>query len=92
MGLFSEAGDPRLGLTLPIGDSGALLGVMFSSDDMVRLCRCAEMGPSFGRPVSETCTKLILVLYQYSHATGAFARLSRSLDERRGFAHLRAMG
>jgi len=57
LGLFSEAGDPRLGLTLPIGDSGALLGVIFSSDDMVRLCRCAEIGPSFRRPVSEACTE-----------------------------------
>ena len=52
MGLFSEAGDPRLGLTLPIGDSGARLGVIASSDDMVRICRCAEMGPSLGKPVS----------------------------------------
>ena len=48
MGLFSEAGDPILGLLLPMGDSGARRGVMASSDDRVRLCRCAEMGPSFG--------------------------------------------
>lgn len=59
LGLFSEAGDPRLGLTLPIGDSGARLGVIASSDDMVRICRCAEMGPSLGKPVSA---------FQYSDA------------------------
>ena len=92
LGLFSEAGDPRLGLTLPIGDSGALLGVMLSSDDMVRLCRCAEIGPSFGRPVSETCTELALVLCQHSHASYAFARLSWSLDDRHGVAHLQVTG
>jgi hypothetical protein len=92
LGLFSEAGDPRLGLTLPIGDSGALLGVMFSSDDMVRLCRCAEIGPSFGRPVSETCTAIVLRLYQHNHVVYAFAQLSISFDERHGFAHLYGTG
>ncbi len=92
MGLFSEAGDPRLGLTLPIGDSGALLGVMFSSDDMVRLCRCAEIGPSLGRPVSATYTEVVLVLRQHSHAADAFARLSRSLNERHECAHVQATG
>lgn len=48
LGLFSAAGDPMLGLVLPIGDSGARRGVMASSEDRVRLCRSAEMGPSFG--------------------------------------------
>lgn len=90
--MFSEAGDPRLGLTLPIGDSGALLGVMFSSDDMVRLCRCAEIGPSFGRPVSETCPRLVLVLRQHGHADSALAQLKRSLDDRHEFAHSCATG
>lgn len=52
MGLFSAAGDPMLGLTLPIGDSGARRGVMASSEDRVRLCRCAEMGPSLGMGAS----------------------------------------
>lgn len=52
LGLFSAAGDPMLGLTLPIGDSGARRGVMASSEDRVRLCRCAEMGPSLGMGAS----------------------------------------
>ncbi len=56
LGLFSEAGEPKLGLALPIGDSGARLGVMASSDDRVRLCRCAAMGPSLGKPVSAGIT------------------------------------
>ena len=52
LGLFSEAGDPMLGLVLPIGDSGARRGVTDSSEDSVRLWRCAEMGPSFGKGAS----------------------------------------
>ena len=48
LGLFSEAGDPMLGLAAPIGDSGARRGVMDSSDDRVRRCLCAAMDANFG--------------------------------------------
>lgn len=63
LGLFSEAGDPTLGLTAPIGDSGARRGVMDNSDDRVRRCRCAAIDASFG--ICAPATQALHPAYNY---------------------------
>lgn len=74
-GLFSEAGEPTLGLAAPIGDSGARRGVMDNSDDNVRRCRCAEIDASFG-----ICASAVMFEDLRLHRTGSaepMAHISR---------------